>query len=36
MVVNIEKQELEQTKTELVRKQNEFVATLANLEETLL
>merc|ERR1719359_842566 len=36
MVVNVEKPELEQTKQELVRKQNGFMVTLAELEDDLL
>merc|ERR1719217_1234322 len=36
MVVNVEKPELEQQKQELVRKQNEFKVTLAQLEDDLL
>lgn len=36
MVVNVEKQELEAQKTNLVRQQNEFISTLAQLEATLL
>ncbi|CEL96675.1 unnamed protein product [Vitrella brassicaformis CCMP3155] len=36
MVVNVEKPELEQSKQELVRKQNEFKVTLAQLEDDLL
>lgn len=36
MVVNIEKNELEQQKQELVKKQNEFTETLAVLENNLL
>lgn len=35
-VVNNEKAELEQTKQELVKKQNEFQVTLEKLEEELL
>jgi dynein heavy chain len=36
MVVNVEKPELEQQKQELVRKQNDFKVTLAQLEDDLL
>merc|ERR1719311_874490 len=36
LVVNVEKPELEQQKQELVRKQNEFKVTLAQLEDDLL
>merc|ERR1719502_2474674 len=36
MVVNVEQPELEQQKQELVRKQNEFKVTLAQLEDDLL
>merc|ERR1719201_2323912 len=36
MVVNVEKPELEQQKQELVRRQNEFKVTLAQLEDQLL
>merc|ERR1719375_1794804 len=36
MVVNVEKPELEQQRQELVRKQNEFKVTLAQLEDDLL
>ena len=36
IVVNIEKPDLEQTKQELVRKQNEFKVTLSQLEDDLL
>lgn len=36
MVVRVEKPDLEQTKEELVNKQNEFKITLAQLEENLL
>merc|ERR1719218_448267 len=36
MIVNVEKPELEQEKQELVRKQNEFKVTLAQLEDDLL
>merc|ERR1712057_17968 len=36
MVVNVEKPELEQQKQELVRRQNEFKVTLAQLEDDLL
>jgi len=36
MVVNIEKPELEQQKQQLVRKQNEFKVTIAQLEDDLL
>jgi len=35
-VVKVEKPDLEQTKEELVNKQNEFQITLANLEQGLL
>merc|ERR1719163_2609897 len=36
MVVNVEQPELEQQKQELVRKQNQFMVTLAQLEDDLL
>jgi dynein heavy chain len=36
MVVKVEKPDLEQTKEELVSKQNEFQITLAGLESALL
>ena len=36
IVVNIEKPELESSKQELVKKQNEFKVILADLEEQLL
>lgn len=36
MVVKVEKPDLEQTKEDLVTKQNEFMITLAGLESSLL
>ena len=36
MVVKVEKPDLEQTKEDLVSKQNEFMITLAELESSLL
>jgi dynein heavy chain len=36
MVVRVEKPDLEQTKEELVNKQNQFITTLAQLESDLL
>ena len=36
MIVNVEKPELEQEKQTLVRQQNEFKVTLAQLEDDLL
>jgi hypothetical protein len=36
MVVRVEKPDLEQTKEELVNKQNQFITTLAQLESELL
>jgi hypothetical protein len=36
MVVKVEKPDLEQTKEDLVSKQNEFMITLAGLESGLL